>query len=155
MDYSENSSYFTLLIFIMEEKIKLVLIDDHEMVLQGLNALLSNQPGIEVLGQYTNGNVAIDDLDRLQPDIVLTDINMPIINGFETAQKVLQKDSTIKIIMLSMEVKSAYVEKAKNENASAYVSKDSPIEELIAIIKRVYLGQPHFELLDSSTQTVS
>ncbi|MEM9895254.1 MAG: response regulator transcription factor [Bacteroidota bacterium] len=130
----------------MEQTIKLIIVDDHEMVLQGLNALLGNQPGIEVLDVFLNGNDAAEAIDRLNPDIVLTDINMPIINGFETAQLIRKKKPEMKIIMLSMENKEGYVKKAKEENISAYVTKDAPINELIAVIKKVYLGETHFNV---------
>lgn len=135
----------------MEQNINIMLVDDHEMVLQGLSTLLGNHPGFKVIGQYTDGHSAIKAVKQLNVDIVLTDINMPNINGFETAQKIREIDAEQKIIMLSMEVKEAYVQKAKEEGINAYVSKDSPIQELIAVIKKVYLGKCHFELLDHSS----
>lgn len=134
----------------MGSEIRIIIIDDHEMVLQGLSALLSNHPGFSIVGKFTNGHIAAEQIHEINPDIVLTDINMPIINGFETAEKILKKNQTLKIIMISMEVKSAYIEKAKKEGIAAYVSKDSPIEKLVQVIKRVYLGQSDFELLKSA-----
>ncbi|MEM6829465.1 MAG: response regulator transcription factor [Bacteroidota bacterium] len=131
----------------MQKSINIVLIDDHEMVLQGLSTLLGNHPGFNIVGEYTNGFTAVKEIKKLYVDIVLTDINMPEINGFETAQKLRESDPELKIIMLSMEVKQAYVQKAKQEQINAYVSKDSPIQDLIAIIKKVYLGESHFELM--------
>ncbi|MEM6641795.1 MAG: response regulator transcription factor [Bacteroidota bacterium] len=130
----------------MEQSIRIIIIDDHEMVLQGLGTLVNNYPGIEILGLFLDGNAAIAAVDELNPDIVLTDINMPIINGFDTAEQILKKNPDIKVAMLSMENKEGYITKAQEAGASAYVLKDAPVEHLISVIKKVYQGETHFEV---------
>lgn len=131
----------------MFEAIKLVLIDDHEMVLQGLSALLESQPGVKVVKQYSSGYDAIEDIESIDVDMVLSDINMPLINGFDTSQAILKKKPDLKIIMLSMEISDAYIEKAQNEGILGYVSKRAPIEDLHSAIKEVYAQKSSFVLV--------
>lgn len=132
----------------MHSQIQVIIIDDHQMVLQGLTALLNTHPGISVIKTFTNGHDAISELNQLDADVILTDINMPVINGFDTAKGILALDSNAKIIMLSMEVKKAYVDKAMNENIFGYISKSAPIEEVVSAIKKVYTGEKVFDILD-------
>ena len=69
------------------KNIRIIIVDDHEMVIQGLVALISANPGFNVVKTYTSGLDAIDELEEVDPDIILMDINMPVINGFETSNK--------------------------------------------------------------------
>ncbi len=131
----------------MNNTVRVIIIDDHEMVLQGLEALLSAQIGIHVIGTFTNGIDAINNYQNLEPDIVLSDINMPIINGFETAERLYKLDDKVRIILISMEKKSAYLGKAKDEGISGYISKTAPIESVVEVIQKVYAGEKCFEPL--------
>ena len=130
---------------VMKNTINLILIDDHEMVLQGLKALLDGQPEIKIVQSFTNGQDAINQIKSLDIDIVLSDVNMPVINGFETAKRLRELKEDLKIILLSMENKEGYIEKAKAENLSGYVTKDAPIEELVFAIKKVSQGEVYFK----------
>ena len=131
----------------MNKPMRLILIDDHEMVLQGLTALLSSQPYIKVVKTYSNGNDAINEINSTEIDIVLSDINMPVINGFDTASGILKIKPQTKVVLLSMEISEAYIQKAKAEGIKGYVSKRAPIEDLCETLKNVYLEKQPFELL--------
>ena len=133
----------------MNNNIELIIIDDHEMVLQGLEALLNVHSGIKVIGTFTNGIDAVNNFDLLNPDIILCDINMPVINGFETSKALLEKDKSSKIVFISMEVKPAYIEKALRENISGYMSKIAPIEMVVSTIRKVHAGEKCFEMLNN------
>lgn len=132
--------------------ISVIVIDDHEMVLQGLQTLLNTHAGIKVEKTFTNGFDAIKDYEEgaIAIDVILTDIHMPRINGFETAQKILSINKKAKIIMISMELNRAYVEKAKSEGVLGYISKNAPIEELVDAIRTVYGGGNSFGILEDS-----
>jgi DNA-binding NarL/FixJ family response regulator len=121
-----------------------MIVDDHEMVIQGLTALIENQPGFKVTKTYNSGIDAIKEFDEGNQDIILMDINMPTINGFETSAQILEKSANAKIIMLSMEVTSAYKKKALDEGIKGYVSKSADIFELLSAIKSVYQGNKSF-----------
>lgn len=122
------------------KNIRIVIVDDHEMVIQGLVALINANPGFEVVKTFTNGLDAIADLEQIDPDIILMDINMPIINGFETSNRILSMNPVARIIMLSMEVKKPYMKKALETGIKGFVSKGADISELIQTIKTVYAG---------------
>jgi DNA-binding NarL/FixJ family response regulator len=124
-----------------------MMVDDHEMVIQGLTAILDSQPEIEIVGTFTNGLVAADEFLSLQPDITLMDIHMPIVNGFETVELIRKKDENSRIIMLSMEVKNPYVTKAIDLGVKGYVSKNAPINDLISAIKTVHSGGESFPMM--------
>jgi DNA-binding NarL/FixJ family response regulator len=121
-----------------------MIVDDHEMVIQGLKALIENQPGFRVTRTYNSGLEAIEAYQKDRQDIVLMDINMPIINGFETSAEILSKNKDEKIIMLSMEVTRAYMKKALEEGIKGYVSKSADIFELLSAIKSVFQGNKSF-----------
>lgn len=130
------------------KKVRIIIVDDHEMVIQGLRALLSGQPDIEIIKTYNDGFQAINDYEALNPDIVLLDINMPTINGFETANHILNLDNEAKIIMLSMEITKPYMEKAYEEGVKGFVSKSAEIKDLIAAVKNVNNGGISFNYLE-------
>ena len=127
----------------MERKLSLALIDDHEMVLQGLKALLSSNAGFEVKQCWTNGFEAVEHA-KGDVDIYLVDMNMPEINGLETAELLLRKVENAKVIFLSMELKKAYMDRAKDIGAMGYISKSASIDELMNSIKKVANGQECF-----------
>ncbi|NQZ79030.1 MAG: response regulator transcription factor [Ekhidna sp.] len=126
------------------KNIRIIIVDDHEMVIQGLVALISANPGFNVVKTYTSGLDAIDELEEVDPDIILMDINMPVINGFETSNRILSMHPTKRIIMLSMEVKKPYMKKALETGIKGFVSKGADISELIQTIKTVYSGGMSF-----------
>lgn len=125
-------------------EIKVALIDDHEVVLQGLSALLNSHQGINVVSTYLSGHEAISHINSINVDVVITDINMPEINGFETAAELKSISPELKLIVLSMEYSEAHLNKAKEQRLSGYVSKSAPIEEVVSAVKTVYSGGTYF-----------
>lgn len=114
------------------------------MVIQGLRALIENNPGFEVVRSYSCGLEAVKEYKIVNPDIVLMDINMPVINGFDTSSRILTNNPDAKIIMLSMEVTKPYIKKALEEGIKGYVSKSADINELLKSIKTVFNGGMSF-----------
>ena len=86
----------------MKPSIKILLADDHTIVRQGLSRLLEEQPGIKVVGEATNGRIAIERAKELKPDVVIMDIAMPRMNGIEAAKRIRKHLPKTKILILSM-----------------------------------------------------
>ena len=128
--------------------IKLAIVDDHQFVIDGLVKLLKYDPEIQVERFYNSGNVLIDDLKTHDFDVILMDINMPIINGFETSEKVIKQHPDQKILMFSMECTASHIAKAKEIGAFGFVSKSEEIQSLIKSIKSVNQGTYIFPVTD-------
>jgi DNA-binding NarL/FixJ family response regulator len=122
------------------EKIRIVLADDHSLVLQGLETMLANEEYIEIAGTANNGEQVIEVCIKEKPDIVIMDISMPVKNGIEAAQILTRKLDKIKIILLSMHKEEKFVKYIKEPFISGYVLKDNTFEDLIYAVRSVYRG---------------
>lgn len=126
------------------KKHKIILVDDHQMLIDGLTAILSSNDDIEIIKTFTNGNLLIDELDILKPEIVLTDISMPEIDGYELTKKIKNKNPNIHVIALSMSGNIAEINKMLDVGISGYVLKNVGNQELIEAIHKVAQGKMHF-----------
>ena len=126
------------------KKHRIVLVDDHQMLIDGLSAILSKYKEIEILKTFTNGNFLINEIHDLQPDIVLTDISMPEIDGYELTKKIKKINPNIHVIALSMSGSIADINKMLDVGISGYVLKNVGNEELIEAIHKVAQGKMHF-----------
>ena len=127
--------------------VTILLADDHAIVRQGLRALLETREEFQVIGEAGDGIEALDQVERLHPQITILDIMMPGLNGLEVARQIHTKT---KVIMLSMYKDEGYVATALQNGAMAFVLKDSTSTDLIAAIQSVlqgrrYLCQPFTE----------
>jgi two-component system, NarL family, response regulator NreC len=122
-------------------KIRTLLVDDHTILRAGLKMMLNAQPNIEVVGEAQDGRQAIDEAQRLQPDIVLMDITMPEMNGIEATRQIKRLNPTIKILILTMHEHEEYVFQALQAGASGYMLKDATNTELITAIHVIKNGQ--------------
>jgi len=121
-------------------KIRLLLVDDQELVCQGLQAMLNLEPDIEVVGMANNGQVAIQRVEALQPDVVLMDIRMPIMDGREATRIICQNFSNTKVLVVSTFDEDEYITHSIKAGAKGYLLKDMPVEELAQAIRSVYRG---------------
>ncbi len=126
------------------QKLKIVLVDDHQMLIDGLIAILSKFDEIEILKTYTNGNLLLDEINILQPQIVLTDISMPEIDGYELTKRIKAINPTIYVIALSMSNSISDINKMLDVGISGYVLKNVGNKELIDAIHKVANGKMHF-----------
>jgi DNA-binding NarL/FixJ family response regulator len=117
--------------------IKIILVDDHKIVRQGMRSLLESQPGFEVIGEACDGEQAIKLLESLSPDIAFMDVMMPNLNGIEVAKIARQRGFKTKLIFLSMHANSTYAVRALQSGALAYVLKDSDFSEILQAIENV------------------
>ncbi|MBL7882773.1 MAG: response regulator transcription factor, partial [Bacteroidia bacterium] len=125
-------------------KIKLYILDDHQMLIDGLKALLKNEKDIELVGEHTNAQHAIKQISITQPDIILSDINMPEMNGIEFTKKIKEQFPSIKIIALSMFGEKSTISEMLDAGASGYILKNTGKTELLNAIEKVAAGGMFF-----------
>jgi two-component system, NarL family, nitrate/nitrite response regulator NarL len=126
------------------EKIRIVLVDDHPLVLEGIIARLENEPSLEVVGSANDGAQALTLIAEVQPDVVLMDISMPVMSGFEATERLRAEQPNVRVLILSMHESREYILKLIQCGAAGYVLKDVSSDELITAIKTVYSGATYF-----------
>lgn len=124
-------------------KIRLLLADDHSVLRAGLKALLNSQPDMEVVAEAADGEEAIQKCRETTPDIILLDITMPKLNGFEATQEIRRYNSTIKILVLTMHEDERYLYQMLQAGADSYVPKKAADTELLDAIRATHRGE-HF-----------
>ncbi len=120
--------------------IGIVLVDDQSLVCQGLTAMLSLEEDLEILGTANNGQAAIDLVTKKQPDVVLMDVRMPVMDGREATRLIVQKFPEVKVLVLSTFDDDQYIADAMKAGAMGYLLKDMPCEELAQAIRLVHSG---------------
>lgn len=120
--------------------IKVLLVDDQNLIRQGLKALLELEPDLEIVGEAENGKMAIDLVEQLQPDVVLMDVRMPIMDGVAATREIQKRFSGTKILVLTTFDDDEYVKAALQNGAMGYLLKDTPSEELAVSIRAVHKG---------------
>ncbi len=119
---------------------KVLLVDDHAIIRQGLSSLLEKQPDIVVVGGVEDGRQAVDSVRKLMPDLVIMDISMPNLNGIDATRKIAEENSGVKIIALSIHSSRRFVAEMLKAGASGYILKDCLFDELMEAIKTVLSG---------------
>jgi DNA-binding NarL/FixJ family response regulator len=128
-----------------DNKITVLIVDDHSLLRQGLTQILELEESIEVVGEAGNGEDAIKLALERRPDIILLDINMPKLNGIETLRRLKDIGIDSKIIMLTIHDDKEYLFETINIGANGYVLKDSDADSLIKAIKNVYGGESYIQ----------
>ena len=121
--------------------IKVLLVDDHELVRTGIEALLNDVENIQVIGVAKSGEEAIDAVVALSPSVVMMDVNMPGIGGIEACRRILQKDSGVKIIAVSVHNDGPIPHQLLKLGVLGFVSKGSPVDEMVHAIRNVMDGK--------------
>lgn len=120
--------------------IRLLLVDDQSLICHGLKAILELEPDLKVIGMANNGKEAIEQVAKLQPDLVLMDIRMPVMDGRAATREICKRFPEIKIIVLSTFDDDEYITDAMLAGAKGYLLKDMPSEELIQAIRLACRG---------------
>jgi DNA-binding NarL/FixJ family response regulator len=121
-------------------RIKLLLVDDHAILLKSLGFFLNTQPDLELTGEARNGEEALLKAVELQPDLVLMDMLMPGMNGIETTRRMLELVPGIKILVLTSMAEQDYVRSVLQEGAIGYLLKDMEPDQLVEAIRGAYHG---------------
>lgn len=124
--------------------INIFLVDDHKMIREGLKSFLVDTPGFNIAGEAENGQDCIDQLEGITPDIVLTDLNMPVMDGLELAKQIRKQYPDIKVIALTMMGESQHIKQMLAEGAVGYLLKNCGEDELISAIKMVSQGGTYY-----------
>lgn len=127
-----------------ESKIKVFIVDDHDIFRDGIKLLLSSGQKAEIIGEACNGQEFLDKMESVQPDVVLMDIAMPILDGIETSKKAREKNNDLKILALTMFGDEKYYYQMIQAGVKGFVLKSSGISELIKAITEVREGRSYF-----------
>ncbi|BDY15853.1 DNA-binding response regulator [Sulfitobacter pontiacus] len=123
------------------ELIKVMIVDDHPMVAEGIQSILESYDDINVVGCLPNGRAAIDSVAELDPDVILMDLNMPEIGGLSATEILLERQPDTRIVILSMHDNPEYISSALSHGAMGYILKDVPTDEIKLAIDTVMRGE--------------
>ena len=123
------------------KKIKLLIVDDHTLVRDGIRALLELVANVEVIGEATNGKEALEKVNELSPDIVLMDLSMPVMSGLEATRRVHREHPEVKVLVLTQYDDSEYVIPVIEAGARGYVTKSVAFSELATAIEAIQKGE--------------
>ncbi|WP_170372375.1 response regulator transcription factor [Ruegeria arenilitoris] len=125
----------------MTETIRVLIVDDHPMVAEGIQSILESFDDIKVVGTLGNGRDAVDQAARLQPEVILMDLNMPGLGGLSATELILERLPDTRILILSMHDSPEYISTALSHGAKGYVLKDVPTDEIKQAIDAVMRGE--------------
>lgn len=128
-----------------DQSTRVLIVDDQEVVREGMRAILGTVPGIEVVDVAANGAEAVELAEQLEPDVILMDLNMPIMNGVESTRALRATRPDVKILVLTTYDAEEWVLDAIRAGASGYMLKDAPRERLIEAIKGTAAGESHVD----------
>ena len=123
--------------------IRVLLADDHKIIRDGLKTLVEKETGIEVIAEAENGRKAVSLAQKLNPNVVIIDVSMPDMNGIEATRKIIEGNTGIRIIALSMHTDRKYVLGMLEAGACGYLLKDCAFEELVKAIRHVAGGKTY------------
>lgn len=124
--------------------IKLLIADDHEILASGMSSILSKQKQLTILGTVSNGQEVLDFLAEHDVDVVIMDLNMPVLNGIEATEIVKKKFPKTKVLILSMFDREGYIQNALDVGVDGYVLKNVSEGEILSAVKRIMEGKTYF-----------
>lgn len=126
-------------------KVAVFLADDHAILREGLKSLIDSQTDMRCIGEASDGQAAVADVQRLSPDVVVLDVSLPKLNGFQATQQIVQRCPKSKVLSLTRHGEDSYVQQLLKAGASGYVLKQSPSAILLAAIRTVAAGQNYLD----------
>ena len=121
--------------------ISVLVVDDHDLVRSGITRMLADNPDIDVIGEASSGEAAVDAVRQQRPDIVLMDIRMPGIGGLEATRKILRLDDSIRVIVVTACADDPYPTRVMQAGATAYITKGADLDEMVRAIRKAHTGQ--------------
>ena len=125
----------------MSPKYRIVIAEDHTILREGLRALLSSNPDFEVVGEAEDGRGAIRCVEKLKPNLILTDLSMPRMNGMDAIREIKRRSRETKVLVLTVHKTEEYILATLQAGADGYLLKDSTHAELLAAVKHVLSGK--------------
>ncbi|MEO0581135.1 MAG: response regulator transcription factor [Bacteroidota bacterium] len=129
----------------MKQIAKIFLVDDHQLVLDGLSRLVDGEEDMQVLGSANDGKTALSLVPSLQPDLVLMDMDMPVMNGLEASRQLLAGHPKLRIAILTMHAERAIVERMIKLGVSGYFIKNADKDEFLMGIRLILKGKKYFQ----------
>ncbi|RVT85201.1 response regulator transcription factor [Rhodobacteraceae bacterium CCMM004] len=127
----------------MSKPVRVLIVDDHPMVAEGIEAILETYEDIAVVGTLGTGGEAVERVIELAPDVILLDLNMPGISGLSATELILERRPGTRVLILSMHDSAEYISTALSHGAKGYVLKDVPTDEIKIAIDRVMAGEDY------------
>jgi len=125
-------------------RIRVAIVDDHALLRQSLSALLSTRPEVEIVGEYEDGRQLLDGVRGVEPEVVLMDIAMPVLNGIEATKQLRRDAPHVRVIMVAAHVDADQLRDSLRAGAGGYVLKRSDIDELVLAITLAAKGNQYF-----------
>jgi len=122
-------------------KTRIVICDDHTLFVEGMKAMLRNESSLEIVGEARGGRQAVDLVKDLKPDVLLMDVSMPDMNGFDATRHVHQFDPALKVLILTMHDDEELVARCLEAGAAGYIIKDAPLTQLLYAIETIRKGE--------------
>ncbi|HEY6330396.1 MAG TPA: response regulator transcription factor [Blastocatellia bacterium] len=126
-------------------KLQILLADDHQMLREGLRALVNLQSDMEVVGEANNGRIAVAMAHQLQPDVVVMDVSMPEMNGLKATERLKKLSPQIRVLVVTRHADSGFIQQLTRAGASGYLLKQSASSELIHAIRAVASGDEYLD----------
>lgn len=127
------------------QAINILIVDDHDLIIQGLKRVIDFDENINIVGEANNGEKALAMVGIHQPDVVLLDMKMPVMDGIEVLKKIKSNNSNIKVIILTVEDDKKMIKDALNNGADGYLLKESVGKEIVEAIHVVYKGENYID----------
>lgn len=129
----------------MSEPIRILLADDHRMMRDGIRAILERHPNFEVVGEASDGREAVHQAQQLQPDVVVMDVSMPLLNGLEAMRQILQGCPNTSVLILTVHEREDLVAQLLSAGASGYLLKRAAAQDLVWAIQAVFRGDAYID----------
>ncbi len=123
------------------KKIKVLIVDDHQVVREGLSAVLRTKEDVQVVGEVRNGQEAVEKARELKPDVILMDISMPVMDGVEATRIIKNENPEIGVVVLTMHEEEEFIFELVKAGATGYLLKDSDSSQILKAIRSIYGGE--------------
>ena len=128
----------------LRRKVRVLIADDHAVIRRLVRSKLQSHPHFEVCGEATDGGQAVEEAKKLKPDVVVLNVTMPVLNGFQAARQIRSSLPESAIVILSSNADKRFVEEAKKIGVRAYVAKTKAGEALVKAVEAAVMGQDFF-----------
>jgi DNA-binding NarL/FixJ family response regulator len=129
----------------MKEKLRILIAEDHQTVREGIKLLVNAQDDMEIVGEASDGEIAIAEVDNLKPDLIVMDISMPNMNGLRATKRLRSLGLDLKILILTRHTDDGYLQQLISAGANGYVLKQSAPDELINAIRTIAAGNAYVD----------